>query len=233
MSKGSGAAWRGLAACAAALATFAGANGQTWIGGASGLWSNPLNWSAPVVGGPSAVLTFGAAVNDNSLNDFSGALALNTLRFVNGGTGLHVMGGNPLRFTAPAAGDFSLLSSARNFVAVGNDLILDRSLRVDAAQGDVHLNGALSGAGQALLKQGAGTLWLGGANGTGSVQIRAGAVVFKSGLALPATGYVQVDAGAYAAIGYAGAGNTVAPLDQLDLSGGLAFDQASQLHGRG
>ena len=102
---------RGGLATAFAAALLAGraalAQEEVWIGGNSGLWSNPANWldaSAPAVGGDPALFLRFVQSGITATDDLAGAFALNGLVFDgadSNGIVVAASSGSSLRFTGP------------------------------------------------------------------------------------------------------------------------------------
>ena len=151
-----------------------------WNGGvlSSVNWSTGPNWSssaAPVSG--QAVLFSGNLGTSNS-NDLSN-LSLGGIIFDNA-AGAFNLSGNSIQL----AGAISNFSFSSNTQTLGMDIgLTGGNQKVNAAEGDIVLNGAISdgGAGLGLVKTGIGTLTLGGANTfSGSASVLSGTLVLAN-----------------------------------------------------
>jgi acetyl esterase/lipase len=113
--------------------------GKTWNGSASGLWSNPSNWSPAAVPVSGEALLFPPTGRLAMTNDLPAGFTVGTMRFENN----YVLGGNQLTL----AGDLEFASGVR-FQSTA-DLRLGASVRFHAAASAIYA-GALDVNGQTL-----------------------------------------------------------------------------------
>ncbi len=151
-----------LAACAAVLATAAGASAaiQTWNGGgADDNWTTSGNWlggTAPVA---NDALLFDGTVRLTPNNNFAAGTAFNGISFT-AAAGAFTLGGNSITLSGDIGDD-----AAGQFETINLGLALDanRNMRVsDSAF--LNVNGVVSGNGFGITKTGNGTLTLGANN---------------------------------------------------------------------
>jgi autotransporter-associated beta strand protein len=174
-------------AIAGALMSVVGAQGAEthWMPAAvSGLWSDPLNWSAGVpqsgdaIGfGPSAI----TAVN----NDLAAEAWLSGIAF-DPDAGAYTVGGSALQLGG------SITSGSALVQTVAVPLTLQTDLTVNNGAGNLVLNGAISGA-YGLTKSGGGSLVLSGANTfTGPTLLREGTTLLSGTLTTDAVRTIRV-----------------------------------------
>ena len=170
----------GLAACALVLPQAAFGADRTWNGGGllNNNWSNNNNWAGSGGISPLDSLFFGGTNGLTNNNNTAAGTQYNGLTF-NSGAGTFILGGNWIKL----GGNVTNNSTATQTINFGMELVgADRTF--NAASGDLVLNGSISG-NQGIVKTGAGTLWLGGANTySGGTTINAGTVDVASSLGL-------------------------------------------------
>ena len=139
-----------------------------WDGeGTDEKWSTPGNWVGDTVPAAGAGLVFGPAVSEVGVNDFPAATAFNNLIFANGAVN-YDLAGNPITLTGKMENSSPLGQALRVPVILGGNLALE------AAAGDLYLDGAISGD-HGLVKGGTRLALLTGANTfTGPITINQG-----------------------------------------------------------
>src|SRR5688572_14987154 len=143
------------ALCAAAYAVFgAGSSAHaqhTWVGTASGVWSDPANWSGgnvpPVGGAPGLAVTFTnkGAATWSANNDRGNPFALNTLTLRSFSSGLGTLVGDPLAFNGAGA---SISNAGVGNWTLTNAINLNADVTLAGpGPGNTLLSGAISGTG--------------------------------------------------------------------------------------
>jgi autotransporter-associated beta strand protein len=137
----------------------------------SGNWSDATRW--PLSGKPASttdgdnIIVFKPTATDNSTNDNTGAFWLNQLLVVpNYAVNLYALGGNSLLFTNATDGTLPVLTNAGSSTLTLNSAITLATNLTIGAVGPVTINSNITdGAlGCGIIKSGAGTLILAGAN---------------------------------------------------------------------
>ncbi len=187
---------------------------RIWDGGGSDAnWSTVYNWdgdaSAPA---ESDALFFGGAQKLENSNDLADGISFSGITF-NSGAGAFTLSGNRLTL----GGD--LVNSDNDNQTVNLPMILNGTRTVNAAAGDITLNGTLSGAG-GLVKAGGKNLWLrGDSTFAGDVTVSNGTVVVLHSNALGSTAGNTTVMGTLG--GYIYLGNNITLAEPLVLDGEL------------
>src|SRR5258706_5503832 len=168
-----------VAACAAVLATAAGASAaiQTWNGGGNDdNWTSSANW----VGGTAPVannaLVFDGSVRLTPNNNFAAGTAFTGISFVSTAGGF-TLGGNSITLSGDIADNAS-----GQLETINLGLALDANHTVSVSDSAfVTLNGVVSGTGFGITKTGNGTLTLGASNAyTGDTVLAGGTLVYSA-----------------------------------------------------
>lgn len=148
---------------------------SSWTGGAGNpQWSDPANWTVPVVA--ERALGFDSPTGDTSNNNLAAGTLVNGIRF-SASAGTHQIGGNAFDL----AGDVVQDSSAPQRIDVPVNLRHGLVWRIDVNGGDFTLGGPLSGNG-GFEKRGPGKLVLtGNSISSGPVRIAAGILQIGEG----------------------------------------------------
>jgi autotransporter-associated beta strand protein len=182
-------------ATAAAFTEFGGvafapasASAPIWNGGGSDdNWSTGGNWggTAPAAG---ALLEFAGTTRLSNNNDIAAGTEFGDMQF-DSGSGAFVLGGNAINL----GGD--VVNNSGSTQTINLDLSLQEDVNLNAATGNITINGAISG-GFSVSTPGGNTVTLGGSNSySGGTNVMAGTVVIAAAGALPANGAVSITGG--------------------------------------
>src|SRR5215212_1956006 len=166
-------------ACAAVLATAAGASAatQTWSGaGPDDKWTTSANWLSSTAPVANDSLVFDNALLFNATNDFAADTAFSGIAF-GAGAGQYTLGGNQITLHGDLTDDAAGIPQTINF---GLALDASRGIRVTDA-GSLVLNGVISGTDVGLTKTGNGNLTFGASNTyTGATTLEGGTVTYTA-----------------------------------------------------
>ncbi|NQX03014.1 autotransporter-associated beta strand repeat-containing protein, partial [bacterium] len=197
-----------------ALALPAAAATITWDGGSTTTrnWGNPDNWVgnvAPVAGDG---LAFAGSTRTDPNNNLAAGTSFDILRFTVGASSFSLTG-NGITLAS------DVFNNSSNTQTIAIDMALTSGSHTFTTSGNLVDSAVISGAG-ALIKDGAGTLTLSGANTyTGSTTITAGTLAISSNTALGTTaGTTTID-------GLSSSG-------KLSISGGVTVAETFYLEGR-
>jgi autotransporter-associated beta strand protein len=218
--------------CAIMLAVWAlGVQGQefyTWTNMATSVqnWSG-ANWSpaTPANGGSAdTVLNFGVNTGTYTANNDFSATPF-ALRGINFGAGTVTLTGNQLSFVNSGALLPAVTNVSGKTATVNNDLVLATNA-VFCAVNNLNLGGKVSGAG-GLLKDGAGTMTVTGANSYGGgTLVMTGVLAIAHGQAL-GSGPVTVAAGGYPKLELSGNITVTNPLTLKDERPSYSYNMKS------
>ncbi len=159
--------------------------GNVWDGGgASGDWSDLVNWDANTTPVSPAALQFGGVLQLNANNDlFAAGTQFNGITFL-AGAGAFTLSGNPINLGG------SVVNNSANNQTIDLDLAMTGSRTFTTnASGDLTLGGVVSGAFN-FVKSGFGTLTFNGPAGssyTGQTQVSGGTLMLDfANMATPA-----------------------------------------------
>ena len=192
--------------CSMLLMTGANAADRTWSGsGGDANWSTAANWGGTA---PSAddALSFGGASRLANTNDLSGGTSFAGIAF-NSGAGAFTLAGNAITLGG------NITNAASNTQTINLPLILSGTRDFNASNGQIVVNGVLSGSG-GLTKYGVQALTLSASNSyDGLTTISTGTVVITHGSALgSATGGTTVNTTQGAALDIRGGITLAEPL---------------------
>ncbi len=202
---------------AASLPVFAGT--WTWdAGGTDNLWTTVANWNQnKIPDQKNPTLQFGTAGSARLTPEMNQAWTVGNITFSSGAPSYTLNGNNNLSLSVIVANQSVntetinspiLLTKNVKFYAPSGDLVFNgtvdnqgHQLTVDGAF-DVAINGVISGSG-GLLKDGAGTLTLGGANSfTGPIQVNQGTLLLGGNDRIADSANLTLNSGALATGGY-------------------------------
>jgi fibronectin-binding autotransporter adhesin len=170
---------------AACLSTFASTSAQTvtWTGGGTSNWSDGANWSPAGQPSSGSSLSFGGVTQITSTNNIVG-LGVSGLAFTNDGTpgktGAFTLSGSTLTLDGNIT---TTASSSALTDTLGMPIALSGNRQITTnTNHSLTISGAISGTGNGLTKEGAGTLTLSATNTfTGTLTVNAGSLFMTNG----------------------------------------------------
>jgi uncharacterized repeat protein (TIGR03803 family)/autotransporter-associated beta strand protein len=189
----------------------------TWTGGGTDAkWTSGGNWggTAPA---PDSHLIFAGFLQLCNENDFAVGTQFNGIAF-SAGADSFTLAGNAINL----GGD--IINNSTNLQTINLNLSLQQNTNLDAAAGDLSINGNISGA-FALTLPGAGTVTLAGFNSyTGGTTVIAGKLLIAAASALPGTGVLTI--GSAAAVQFSNGIGAVS-IQSLTINSGGTLDIAN------
>ncbi|MBE2203440.1 MAG: PEP-CTERM sorting domain-containing protein [Chthoniobacterales bacterium] len=149
---------------------------RTWNGGGTDdLWSSAANWGGTAPGATGATLVFDGTTRLGPDNDI--VTSLNGITFA-ASAGSFVLGGNTFTLNGNITNNSGVLQT------IDNAMTLNAQRNIDAAHGDIRINGVIgeTGGARVLTKSGTETLTLAGANTfTGQLGFLRGKILLDAG----------------------------------------------------
>ncbi|MCX6880302.1 MAG: autotransporter-associated beta strand repeat-containing protein [Verrucomicrobia bacterium] len=186
-----------------------------WTGADGGFWNDAANWNDVTPGAGSPLFYSAPGMSGSSVNDLAGA-SFASLEFLSGANPF-TLSGNPITLTGNPSGNM-IVNSSGNTQTIDLGIALGGNVKIDAAAGNVLVNGNISGP-NSLTKIGADTWTATGQMGTSGTPN--GQVLLKQGTTvLDGSGQLYTNSDFY--VGQASGDNAV-----LTLKGNAILDTSN------